>query len=312
MDVPDPAAEYLLDIGRRINDVLSIDPGMRLSQGAVGTVTALRGNDDARYVLKLYRSGANRPAATECEALRRIRDHTSVPVPRPIDQGIINGRPFLLMTHLTGARWADRRDQLGVMDGLTLAARSAHLLRKLHVITNPRFGPLLRPDHDSAWTTVRHRCATLIAEYVDRGGATDIAARIDGLVRTSRPAIDTCDTAALCHNDFVDGNILIEMHGPADITGIVDLEAASWNDPLADVANAAHHLRRHNSAAAAHLIETYGVTAPAAKRRLAVHDALHILHQRNWIAYDKPSGWQKSIMSLDRRLRLHDFTDFEH
>lgn len=294
-------ASELAYIGHVVGDVLRIDPGIRLYQGAVGTVTTLRGSRGKRYVLKVYRAGADQVAQTEDAALRRILEHSGLPVPTPIAQGVIgdDARPYLLMTYLPGDRWADRRGLLSGTQTRVLAAHAARLLRRLHAITGRRFGSLLQPEHASAWASVRRRYTTLATEY---GGTPDVVSRMDSLIHASRDAINTCHLAALCHNDFIDGNLLITMDGQAAITGVVDLETANWNDPLADLAVTARHLRTHDAAAAEHLIATYGATTPAAEARLAVYDALHILHERNWIAYDKPPGWRESIRTLDRQL----------
>lgn len=177
------------------------------------------------------------------------------------------------------------------------------MLHQLHAITGERFGPLLQPNRKSVWESVQHRFIALAAEYVTRGGNTDIVVRIKRLLHDSRNEINTCSSAVLCHNDFIDGNLLIANRSRPRIAGVVDLETASWNDPLADLANTARHLPDHDPAAAAHLVETYGATTPTARARLAVHDALHTLHQRNWIAQDQPPGWRERIQVLDEGLR---------
>lgn len=64
------ALPFLPSISQILDDVLSVDPGIHLHQGAVGTVTALRGNDGKQYVLKVYRPGADQWAMTEYAALR--------------------------------------------------------------------------------------------------------------------------------------------------------------------------------------------------------------------------------------------------
>lgn len=304
------ALELLPSISRVLDDVLSVDPGIRLYQGAVGAVTALRGSDGTRYVLKVYRAGAGEVAATEYVALQRIRDQSDLPVPTPIVHGVTEGHgasPFLLMTYLPGDRWADRRGQLSATDRWRLAGEAAQMLQHLHAITGEGFGSLLHPNLNSVWASVQDRFMALAAEYVTCGGNTDIVARVERLLRDTRHEINTCTSAVLCHNDFIDGNLLLASEGQPTITGMVDLETASWNDPLADLANTARHLRDHDPAAAAHLIEMYGATTPAARSRLAVHDTLHTLHQRNWIAHDQPPGWCEGIQVLDERLRNVEF-----
>lgn len=298
----------LADIARRLGEILEVDREVRLFQGAVGTVAALRDRHGTRYVLKVYALIAAIQARTEHVALQRIRATTGVPVPDPIMHGVAgkDARPFLLMTYLPGHRWADLRHALDENDRFVLAADAAHRLRQLHEITGPRFGSLLQPEFDTAWASIQHRSHRLTADYVDRGGNPDLASGVHRFITAHHREIDTCRSAVLCHNDFIDGNLLICRHGKTRITGVIDLETASWNDPLCDLANTARHLRQHDPAAAMHLIDSYGATTPNDQARVAIYDALHTIHQRNWIAYDRPLGWQQTIDALDQDLQNFD------
>lgn len=301
-------SQVLADVGHEIGEVLELDRDVRLFQGAVGAVAALRNHSGRRYVLKAYRPGALIRARTEYAALQLIRAMSGVPVPDPIVHGVTGNdpRPFLLMSFLPGHRWADLRHLLDGTDRLVLAADAAHRLRRLHEITGPRFGSLLKPEFDTAWASIQHRSDSLTSDYLDGSGNPDVATRLQRLITTHHRVIATCRSAVLCHNDFIDGNLLISRHGKPEITGVVDLETASWDDPLSDLANTARHLRQHDPAAAIRLIDTYGATTPDDQARIAIYDALHTIHQRNWIAYDKPPGWRQAIEALDQHLQNSD------
>ncbi|MBA2529908.1 MAG: hypothetical protein H0V19_08110 [Euzebyales bacterium] len=46
----------------------------------------------------------------------------------------------------------------------------------------------------------------------------------------------------------------------------------------------------------------YGVDGEQEHHRVAVHEVLHALDERTWIAYDRPAGWKQSIAALDEFL----------
>lgn len=285
--------------------VLQVDPGPRLFQGAVGAVTLLRDETGTRYVVKTYGREASGNARTEAAALNRIRAHTDVPVPAVVAHGDLDDRPYLLLTYLPGTRWADRRAELTADDSEALAFDAAALLRRLHSIHGSRFGPLLDPPYDSLWSRVRHRCFAATGEYGLCGGSPATARRVTEMVKKHRAAFVSSAVPVLCHNDFIDGNLLLDRQRPPQIVGVVDLERAVWDDPLADLAKTASNVRHHDPVAAARLTTAYGATTPAESARLAVYDILLALEERNWVTHDRPPHWKRTIHDLDSYLARH-------
>jgi hypothetical protein len=58
----------------------------------------------------------------------------------------------------------------------------------------------------------------------------------------------------------------------------------------------------HHSGGAQELMAAYGADG-IDQERLAVHDLLHTLEERIWIAIDQPAGWRSAVNRLDRRLQ---------
>jgi hygromycin-B 7''-O-kinase len=243
-------------------------------QGAVGHVTGVRGPDGTPYVLKRYRDDARR--RTEAAALRLAVG----PVPRVVDEG----PGFLVLTRLPGVRWADRRDGLDPVDTARAAGR---LLRRFHAVPGPGYGPLLGPL-TGPWERVRARLAEALAGY---GGPSPAAVR--RYVTDRRDALAACPAPLLCHNDANDGNLLVE--GTA-ITGMVDLERASWDDPLADLAQTRLHVRQHRPDAADAVTAGYG---PADGARLDAWELVHLVRERAWVAHDHPPDEATALPALD-------------
>ncbi|MEU4569590.1 aminoglycoside phosphotransferase family protein [Micromonospora sp. NPDC023956] len=273
-------------------------------QGAVGKVVGVRDGGGSPHVLKIYPATARRRRDTEVLALRLLADVPGIVGPRPVGYGQLDGPAgvaFLLMTRLDGVRWADRRAELDPARTTALTREVGRALRRLHTVAGRQFGDLLEDGArwPTAWDRVAARTGDLIAEHLRAGGPSRLADRVRRFVERHRQAVASGPGPMLCHNDFVGSNLLVPATGEPRLCGVVDLERASWNDPLSDLAQTRLHVRQHRPADTVALVEGYGVGGPDEHRRLDVHEVLHALAERNWVAYDRPAGWRESIAALD-------------
>jgi len=203
------------------------------------------------------------------------------------------------MTRLPGARWADVRPRLDAATSSALVVETGRLLRRLHAVRGVRFGDLLAPGFTSAWERVAERRESVLAQFLGSGGSARTAGRVTRFVDAARSAIESCSAPALCHHDVIDGNLLLTGASRRRITGLVDLERATWDDPLSDLAQTRVHVELHGPADVAPLLDAYGVRTPDEHRRLDVYDVLHRVRERAWIATDRPAGWERSVAALD-------------
>ncbi|SDM54794.1 phosphotransferase family protein [Allokutzneria albata] len=262
-------------------------------QGAVGHVVGLRGLDGDEYVLKLYPSWARHKAAVEVRALQLTK--AEIRVPRVLGTGEWGEVSYVVMSRVPGVRWADRRRALSPSQSRNLHRAVGTIMRRMHGVRGEWFGDVL--PEGPRWSRLRERMAARRAELVERyeavGGPAAVARRVRGLELSfdARPV--------LCHNDFIDGNILVAEVGEPRVLGVIDFEKASFDDPIADLARTVLHAEHHDPAAADELVAAYG---QADRRRLAAHRALHLLDERIWISTDRPAGWEESVERLDALL----------
>jgi hygromycin-B 7''-O-kinase len=287
---------------------VELDGWVPTVQGAFGHVVGVRGADGARYVLKTYPPQEDARAATELVALHWLHHLRDVPVPAVVRSGELTGPepvPYVLLDRLPGLRWADRWTALSRPRSMALTVAVGRLLRRMHRVAGERFGALV-PEGDSwssAWQRVDARCDELVRHDLRAGGSPELTGRVRDLVNRSRTAIESCGCPVLCHNDFVGSNILVTAGPDAEICGVVDLERASWDDPLCDLALTRLHVRYHDPAGADVVTRAYGVEGDAHHRRLGVHEVLHALQERTWMVTDRPAGWQRSVAALETFLR---------
>ena len=150
--------------------------------------------------------------------------------------------PYLIMTRLPGVRWADRRSQLTAAESLRLHRRAGALLRQFHresLRHAPRpFGGLLSsdPNWPSLDEAVIDRREHLARQYRDHGGSAQLIGQVERFLTRRQDALNGCERTVLCHNDFIDGNLLVTAAGDPVVAGVIDFERAAFDDPMADLA----------------------------------------------------------------------------
>ena len=274
--------------------------------GAVGHVVGLRGVDGTRYAMKVFGAGQSDRYEVESNAARRLRT-IGVPVPEVLLAGRLDAPSvgFVLMTWLPGRRWAECVADVDYDQAQVLLADAGRLLRAIHAETGPWFGDVLRPPTTlpTAADLVAERLYRLLPLYVRVGGPHDLARRAAEFVGQRSAAIGMCSRAVLCHNDFVDGNLMVQLAATPQISGVFDFERVSWGDPMNDLAVSYIHFRYHYPDLVASLMAAYGIEFEHEQLRLQAYEALHLMDERCWISTDRPQGWQRSTAALDDRLR---------
>jgi hygromycin-B 7''-O-kinase len=293
------ALARVLDVLRERRPGTETDGWTPGTQGAVGHVVGVRDRDGTPLVLKTYKGAQDARLSTEVLGL-----HLATPV-LPVPRVVVHGRladrsvAYLLMTRLPGVRWADVRSRLDPPAVTAVTRDAGSLLRRLHSVRGERFGELRRPAYGTAWERVAALRDALLHAYVHSGGSVLVAGRVARFVQGRRAAIESCTTPALCHHDFIDGNLLLGGGADHAITGVVDLEGATWDDPMSDLAQTQVHVAFHGPADVGPLLDGYGVSTPDERFRLDVFTVLHRVRERSWIAVDRPQGWERSTAQLD-------------
>ena len=293
------------ELGARLDDAWGASV-----KGAMSHVIGLRSGNQ-RLVMKLFTAdNSRRHSERERRALTLVADWVRLPVPQLVTCGEIQTSvpvPYLIMTRLPGMRWADRRTLLTESQSMSLHRRIGSLLRQFHRESQRHgqrpFSGLL--SNDPTWPSleeaVMDRHEHLARRYREHGGGADLVGQVERFLIRRHDALKSCQRSVLCHNDYIDGNLLVPAAGDPVVTGVIDFERASFGDPMADLAQTVRNATFHQPSGARELAAAYGVDA-AEKERIAIHDLLHTLAERVWISTDRPAGWRSSVRRLDAHL----------
>jgi aminoglycoside phosphotransferase (APT) family kinase protein len=145
-------------------------------------------------------------------------------------------RDFLLMTELPGQPWPAVADRIGGGQRQRLRGDLGRIVADLHAMTGSRFGYPASPLSASWRAAFGGMLDTILAEAEHYRVTLPLPASVIWQ-RAARheSVLDEITTPVLVHFDLWDGNILIDMAGPAPrIGGLIDAERAFWGDPLAD------------------------------------------------------------------------------
>lgn len=108
------------------------------------------------------------------------------------------------------------------------------ITRTIHDVRGDRFGRVAGPTF-ATWSDALTDAFTVLAsDYDDAGLDSTPLRRIVAAVGAHRDAVDAAGEPRLLHGDLWQLNILVAGSDDATITGVLDWDAASWGDPLAD------------------------------------------------------------------------------
>ena len=108
------------------------------------------------------------------------------------------------------------------------------ITRTIHEIRGDRFGRVAGPTFATWSDALTDAFAVLARGYDDAGLDSTPVRRIDAAVGTHRDAVDAVVEPRLLHGDLWQLNVLVAGPDDVTVTGVLDWDAASWGDPLAD------------------------------------------------------------------------------
>jgi aminoglycoside phosphotransferase (APT) family kinase protein len=118
-----------------------------------------------------------------------------------------------------------------------------------------------------------------LREFSALGGDAALRVAIDRYLGERADLFAACDHAVLCHNDFHEGNILVDRDERDGwrVTGFIDVQNAVAADPLMDLAKTDCYSIRGHRAKLDGLLDGYGPCGQARAERMAIYRLYHAL-----------------------------------
>lgn len=216
-----------------------------LTGGFFSAAYCLELADERRFVVKIAPPPTARVLRyerdimrAEVEALRLVRDNTSVPVPDVLafdETRSLLPSPYFIMQFVEGVPLHTVRDALSGSVQTSIDRQLGGFLRQINAIPQQTFGYLGKAQ----FPTWRAAFDSMLRGVLDDGreiGAAlprDADALYQGAVRHF-DCLDEVGAACLVHWDLWDGNVFIDP-ASGQISGIIDFERALWGDRLMEL-----------------------------------------------------------------------------
>ncbi|MGW1346509.1 phosphotransferase family protein [Kribbella sp. NPDC002412] len=240
--------------------------------GQLNTVYEVRRPGTEPVIAKTYTSELAWKQAKEMHVYGLLADlGDQVPHVLQVDDGFtvfsrLHGVP---LSETTPPDWRAMYEQLG------------QLLAAIHRIEQPAYGYLTDRIIDPLPDNTQYMRRQFTSKLEEFTGDRNLHDKIRQYVEAHDDMANT--SPALCHNDFHEGNVLVDPE-TWRITGFVDVENAIAADPLMDLAKTMSYSIRGNTEKLDGLLEGYGELPPDWRDRTTLYRLYHSLELWDWFA----------------------------
>jgi hygromycin-B 7''-O-kinase len=262
--VPIATAQAIVDRAQPGRTVSAIS---RLHGGEIGAVYEVAlGETQAPLVLKVYPDALHWKMQKEATVVALVQDRVGVPVPRILladDSKSLLAFSFIVMSKLEGEARGRLEPALAAEQVSSAYAQMGKVLREFHQIPMEAFGYIgpqgIWTAHASNRAFMSFQFDKKLKEFIDRGGASDIARLVGDFASARTYLLEGCAVPVFCHYDFHPGNVLATTTGGGlRLSGILDFENAIASDPLMDIAKTLYYAANESGIKRSSLLDGYG------------------------------------------------------
>jgi len=249
--------------------------------GQLSTVFEVRRADDEPLIVKVYAPEWAWKQAKEVHVYGLLAADLDGSIPR-----VVHAEPagehdaFTVLTKLDGVPLSEVEPP----DWRAMYEQLGQLLGRVHRIPQPAYGYLTDrildplPDNDKY---MRRQFAKKLDEFEQLGGETRLQEKIRAYVDRRGGLFAANQAATLCHNDFHEGNVLVDPEAWR-VTGFIDVENAIAADPLTDLAKTVSYSIHDNADKLAGLVDGYGALPGDWQERISLYRVYHSLELWDW------------------------------
>jgi hygromycin-B 7''-O-kinase len=250
--------------------------------GQLSTVFEVRRTTGDPVIVKVYSPEWAWKQAKEVHVYGLLAAELDGAIPHVVHAEPANAEhdAFTVLTKLEGVPLSE----LEPPDWRATYAQLGQLIDRVHRIPQTAYGYLTDqildplPDNDQY---MRRQFAKKLVEFEQLGGDAGLHAAIEQYVANHSDLFAENQAPVLCHNDFHEGNILVDPD-TWQVTGFIDVENAIAADPLLDLAKTVSYSIRDNTDKLAGLVDGYGVLPDDWEARLRLYRAYHSLELWDW------------------------------
>jgi hygromycin-B 7''-O-kinase len=263
-----------MDVAQLVRDVVGVDVSevVERTGGQLSTVYEVR-TSAAPVIVKVYAPEWLWKQAKEVHVYGMLEQELNGSIPRVLH--VRDG--VTMLSKVDGVPLSEAEPP----DWRAMYAQLGELLRRVHRIAQPAYGYLTDeildplPDNEQY---MRRQFAKKLHEFEQLGGDPKLHAEIATHVEQHAHLFADNTAAVLCHNDFHEGNILVD---PTTwrVNGFIDVENAIAADPLIDLAKTIQYSAHDNPEKLAGLTDGYGVVP---EDRVDLYRLYHSLELWDW------------------------------
>ncbi|MDX6264449.1 MAG: hygromycin-B 7-O-kinase [Kribbellaceae bacterium] len=261
------------------SDIAEIVPR---SGGQLSTVFEVRRNAAEPVIVKIYEPEWAWKQAKEVHVYGLLHEDLGASVPtvlhaEPAGQ---DQQAFTALTKIDGVPLSEAEPP----DWKAVYVQLGELLAKIHRIPQPAYGYLTDevleplPSNDAY---MRRQFAKKLKEFDELEGDPRLSEEIGRYVEEHAHLFGSNTSPALCHNDFHEGNVLVDPE-TWQVRGFIDVENAIAADPLMDLAKTECYSIWGNTDKLAGLVEGYGELPTDWRARTTLYRLYHSLELWDW------------------------------
>jgi len=312
-----PVSDIDLELNQVIEILRETLPGAqvsgvaRMSGGGIsGAHLVTFADGSAPVVLKVYAEDDGWRLGKEIFVYRMLREHGVTAIPKllggaPADRSPI-GRPYLVMSKVVGTPAAYLMSDLAEDQGAAVYRQMGAILRQVHGIGQEAFGYLTTGLHEAEPTNeafMRTLFGKRAEIFLQHTGDRETFEAAHKYVANRAELLALCATPVLLHNDFHEGNILVDLtaDGPL-VTGFVDVENAMAGDPVADFAKLHSYCIGGDQVKLRALFEGYGSAPVQWEPRRRLYQLIHDFELWVWFRQTGEHNYQDELVADVREI----------
>ena len=249
------------------------------SGGQLSTVYEVLRTKNAPVIVKIYEPEWAWKQSKEVHVYGLLAKHLGDAVPEVIHAE--GGEPaFTVLSKIDGVPLSEAEPP----DWKAVYLQLGQLLAKVHRVPQPAYGYLTDevleplPTNDAY---MRRQFAKKLGEFDELGGDPELSSQIAAYVEQHGGLFAANDAPSLCHNDFHEGNVLVDPE-TWQVQGFIDVENAIAADPLIDLAKTECYSIWGNADKLAGLVEGYGELPADWRARMTIYRLYHSLELWDW------------------------------